>query len=216
MAPDAPGYGKSPDPDAYPDVGGYVDEVAILIERASERAAFVLGMSWGGVIAMEFALKYPDRVRGLILGDTTRGAGQSAIQAKAMLARAAELEEVGAPEFAKRRASRLLPTTTDPQAVQEVAQAMAASIRLPGYGYAARFMAQTDLTGRLHRITAPTLVIYGSEDIVTGKAESEAIAAAVPNSTLVEIAGAGHLCNQEKPEQFNAHTRNFIRNLEQL
>ena len=87
---------------------------------------------------------------------------------------------------------------------------MAASIRLPGYGHAARYMADTDLEPRLSAITAPTLVLYGTEDVVTGRAESEAIAARIPGARLVAIPDAGHLANQEAPGPFNAAVLEFL------
>lgn len=213
VARDAPGYAGSPDPEDPPGLDDYVDEAAALIERAGETAAFILGMSWGGVIAMQLSRRHPAMVRGLILGDSTRGSGQSEHQAAAMLARAAELGETGPAAFARRRVSRLLAPTATSEALAAAAEAMAGAIRLPGYDYAAQSMAATNLDGQLSSIGAPTLVIYGSEDVVTGKPESEAIAAQIAGSQLVVLPGAGHLANQEAPGEFNDRVRRFVAGL---
>ena len=214
MAYDAPGYGNSADPEHYPATRGYVDTVVEIIGQSENRRAYLLGMSWGGVVAMNVALSHPDLLAGLILGDSTRGSGQTPQQIAAMRARPRELADVGATEFARRRSERLLAPTADQAARQAASAAMAGSIRLPGYEYAARFMAETDLTGKLSAIDIPTLVLYGTEDVVTGRAESEAIAAEIPAATLRPIPDAGHLANQEQPTAFNNAVREFIHRVE--
>lgn len=207
LAWDAPGYAGSPDPSSYPGPQGYVEAIADVLDRAGIARTALLGMSWGGVLAAEFALARPDRVGALILGDSTRGSGRTPQQSEAMRARPGELDSLGAEEFARRRAQRLV---ADPAQADDVAAAMAASIRLPGYGHAARYMAATNLEPRLHAIAAPTLVVYGTDDIITGRVESEALAARISGAQTVPIPGAGHLANQEEPGLFNDAVRGFL------
>ncbi len=204
---DAPGYGESPDPPGPLSAADYADQIAGVLDRIGAGHAVVLGMSWGGVLAAEFALRHPKRVRALVLGDSTRGSGRTAAGAAAMRSRPDELATLGAREFCLARARRLV---ADPARVDAVADAMAAAIRLPGYGYAAAYMADTDHSTRLSQITAPTLVVYGALDEVTGRPESLAIAEAISGSRLVEIPDAGHLANQEAPEAFNAAVTDFL------
>ena len=130
-----------------------------------------------------------------------------------MRGRPAELLSLGAEAFAAKRAGRLLSSAATADDIAAVATAMADAIRLPGYAYAARFMAESNLTRKLSAITVPTLIVYGAEDVVTGKAESVAIGAEIAGSTLVEIPGAGHLSNQEQPQAFNAAVLRFVDNL---
>lgn len=204
---DAPGYADSPDPPEPLTAADYADRIAAVLDRVGAEHAVVLGMSWGGVLAAEFALAHPDRVRALVLGDSTRGSGRTVAGAAAMRSRPDELAAFGASEFCLARARRLV---ADPSQVEAVAAAMAAAIRLPGYGYAAAYMAATDHSGRLAQITAPTLVIYGARDEVTGRPESLAIAESIPDARLVEIPDVGHLANQEAPEAFNAAVTDFL------
>lgn len=63
---------------------------------------------------------------------------------------------------------------------------------------------------RAAAIDVPTLVICGAEDKVTPPALSEELAALIPNAQLRLVAGAGHLLNLEKPEEFNAAVERFI------
>lgn len=207
---DAPGYAASTDPGEAPGMDGYADAVATVLDGLGIRRASILGSSWGGVIATRFALRHPERLNALVLADSTRGSGTTADKAAAMRTRGAELAERGAVAFARARAPRLLSPTAPDGQVARVAEAMAAAIRLPGYGFAAESMAATDHTDAFGAVTAPTLVIVGEHDAVCPPAESRLIAAAVPGARYAEIPGAGHLSHQERPEAFAAAVRDFL------
>ncbi|KHL18560.1 UNVERIFIED_CONTAM: hydrolase, partial [Mumia flava] len=210
---DAPGYAGSPDSGAHLTMDDYADVAAEVIEAHGQGRAAVLGMSWGGVIAMRLAQRHPERVRALVLGDSTRGSGRSPETAAAMRSRAAELAEVGPDVFAQRRAARLLRTSAPADEVASQARAMASAIRLPGYGDATASMAATWLDGSLGTIDVPTLVLHGDDDRITGAPESEAIAAQIPGAVLRVVPEAGHLANTENPMAFDAHVRSFLRAL---
>jgi pimeloyl-ACP methyl ester carboxylesterase len=199
---DAPGYARSADPAAPPGMPGYAAAAARLL--IADRPAHVVGVSWGGVIATRLALDFPLLVRSLVLADSTRGSGRTAASRDNMLARPAELATAGPAAFAAARAPRLLSPSAPASLVARVSATMAGAIRLPGYRYAAASMAETDHSAELSRLALPVLVVAGSADTVAGVAESETIAAAIPHATLRVIEGAGHLANQERPEEFNA------------
>ncbi len=81
---------------------------------------------------------------------------------------------------------------------------MADSVRPPGYRPAAESMARTDLRGELHRVAAPTLVLCGEKDRITGPEASQVLAGGLHRTAYVIVKDAGHLANQEQPERFNA------------
>ncbi|MCX5313724.1 alpha/beta fold hydrolase [Streptomyces sp. NBC_00154] len=203
---DAPGYAASADPGRAPGLDGYADTAAALIRDRGGRA-HVLGVSWGGVIALRLAARHPDLVESLIVADSSRGSGTNPDKAAAMRARAAQLAAEGPDAFAAARGPRLVSADAPAELVERVVATMAASIRTPGYGYAADAMAETDLTDDLPTITAPALVLCGEQDTVTGTEESQAIAGGLTKSVYVTLSGAGHLSNQERPEAFNAWVR---------
>lgn len=210
LAWDAPGYARSPAPEQAPGMTGYAAAAAALLRERDAVPADVVGVSWGGVIATRLALEHPDVVRSLVLVDSTRGSGRTPEQAAAMRRRADELADVGPEAFAKARAPKLVSAEAPHELAERVAAAMARSIRLPGYAYAAASMAETDHDDVLGRISVPTLVIAGDRDVVTGVTESEAIAAAVPGARFEVIEGAGHLSNVERPQEFNRLVLEFL------
>ncbi|MEV5749257.1 alpha/beta fold hydrolase [Actinoallomurus sp. NPDC052308] len=210
LAWDAPGYARSAEPADAPGMAGYAAAAAALLRERGAAPAHVVGVSWGGVIATRLALDHPGLVRTLVLADSTRGSGRTEEKAAAMRRRAGELAAIGPEAFARARAPKLLSADAPEELVDRVATAMARSIRLPGYAYAAASMAETDHNGVLGRISVPALVVAGDRDVVTGVAESEAIAAAVPGARLEVIAGAGHLSNVERPEAFNRLLLEFL------
>jgi pimeloyl-ACP methyl ester carboxylesterase len=204
---DAPGYAASPDPDAAPGMSGYAAAAAALLRGGGP--ADIVGVSWGGVVATRLALMYPELVRSLVLADTTRGSGRTAQGRDGMAARSAALTADGPRDFAARRGPRLLSDRAAPELADRVVRTMAASVRQPGYGYAAAAMAETDHSAQLADIRVPVLIVVGEHDNVTGVPESQAVAAAIPGARLVVIPGAGHLANQERPAEFNRAVLEF-------
>jgi 3-oxoadipate enol-lactonase len=62
----------------------------------------------------------------------------------------------------------------------------------------------------LGRISVPTLVVVGEEDVLTPPAEAEAMVAAIPGSRVAVIPRAGHLSNLENPAAFNDAVAGFL------
>lgn len=200
---DAPGYGRSADPDGDLTLDDYADTAAAVI-RARAADAHVVGVSWGGVIALRLATRHPELVASLTVADSTPGSGTSPEKAAAMRARVPELERLGPRAFAEERGPRLLSPDAPPELVRRVVDTMADSIRTPGYRQAAESMAATDLRGELADVTAPTLVLCGDQDRITGPDASQVLAGGLHRTAYVIVKDAGHLANQEQPEHFNA------------
>ncbi|MFI2781102.1 alpha/beta fold hydrolase [Streptomyces sp. ALB3] len=207
---DAPGYARSPDPEAALGLDDYADAAAALIrERAT--TAHVLGVSWGGVIALRLATRHPELVASLIVADSSPGSGTDDDRAAGMRARADDLAELGPRAFAEARGPRLVSPGAPDALVRHVVDTMAASVRLPGYAYAAESMASADLRAELPSISAPTLVLCGEQDQVTGVEASQAIAGAIHRTAYVIVKDAGHLANQEQPGHFDAWVLSHLR-----
>ena len=211
---DAPGYRHSPDPSVEPGrawtLDDWADAAAWLIGQTGAGPADVLGVSWGGVTATRLAIRHPDLVRSLILADSSVGSGTSERGAAIMRERGAGVDEATLDEFAASRSPLLVHEGAPAELVAEVARLMAISVRQPFYTWACHSMADTDHRADLATIEVPTLVMVGSEDRVTPPKLSTQLAEGIPGAKLVKIAGAGHLANQERPEEFNRLVAHFL------
>ncbi|TDB88683.1 alpha/beta fold hydrolase [Actinomadura sp. KC216] len=206
----APGYAGSPGPARSPGLDGYVEEAAGLLRaELGPGPAHVVGVSWGGVIALRMAATRPDLVRSLTVIGASLGSGTTPERAAQMRERPADLARLGPEGFARERGPRLLSPDARAELVETVVTTMAEAVRLPGYAAAAEAMASADLRGDLPRISAPALVLAGAEDTVTGPERAREIAAGIPGTALVTVPGAGHLANQERPAIVNAWLRAF-------
>ncbi|GGK33848.1 hypothetical protein GCM10011591_01920 [Nocardia camponoti] len=215
---DAPGYGRSADPTVSANGAAenydHAVVVADLITKLGAEPVHLVGTSWGGVIATVVAAANPTLVRSLVLADSTRGSAVNEERVRAMRERIGELRELGGPAFAAARAKRLVSASCEVEVARAVESEMA-RVRLPGYSAAAEFMARTDTGGRLAAVSAPTLVLVGAEDVITGVDESRLLADAIPGASFGLILGAGHAAVQEKPVETAAHILRFWKTLDE-
>jgi len=185
------------------------DAHALLDALGIERFHFV-GLSMGGMIGQQLALRVPLRMATLTLADTTSRYP-------------AEARPVWEQRIALVRAQgmgALVPTTLErwftaafrERHIDTVA-GVAARIRatpVAGYLGCAHAISHIDLTARLPTIVCPTLVIVGADDQGTPPAMAEEIVRAIESSRLEVIPAAAHLSNIEQPERFNALLRGFL------
>jgi 3-oxoadipate enol-lactonase len=194
---------KPPWPVSMPELAG--DAVRVL-DACGIDAAHVYGLSMGGMVAQEMAIRFPDRVRGLVLGGSTAG-GPRAIRPtlgewRALLsAMAGGLAEPGRPWLAGAVFSEEF-RRDQPERVRELLKFFAAH-RAPPYGAAAHFLASVyhDTVARLPLIQSPTLVMHGEEDAMAPLANARMIADRIPDADLCVVPGAGHAYGLEKPEE---------------
>jgi pimeloyl-ACP methyl ester carboxylesterase len=197
---DMPGHGRSEapdDPSAY-SVASFLAAMLDLVDGAGAERAVFLGHSLGGYLSLDLALAHPDRTAGLVLVDTGPGYRNDAARDgwnRMAAAYARDLETKGLAG---------LPGGEELSAgVHETAT---------GLVHAARnVLAQHDahVIDGLASITAPTLVVVGSEDEPFVKG-SHYMAGKIPNARLAIIDGAGHAPPMSHPDEFNAVVRQFL------
>jgi 3-oxoadipate enol-lactonase len=114
------------------------------------------------------------------------------------------------PDFAKERIPLVLRPDIDAQSLNEAIYAMA---RKDPEAYLASWQAtwSPDYRTMLHTIIHPTLVVSGSLDNITPKVLSEELAVNIPNARHVDIEGAGHISNLDKPDEFNNLLLEFLK-----
>jgi pimeloyl-ACP methyl ester carboxylesterase len=179
------------------------DTVAVM-DAAKLKRASVYGLSLGAMIAQYVALRYPDRVRALVLGASTAGGSTH------------ELPEPEVMEFLRRRPSMpaeeaiwaSVPynygTATRERHADRIGEDIAQRLRFPinPAGYRAQLAAAWgfDARDRLHEVSVPTLVLHGDEDRIVPLANGEMLAAAIPGAQLETLEGAGHIYPTDVPE----------------
>jgi pimeloyl-ACP methyl ester carboxylesterase len=198
---DLPGCGLSPTPlipARLQRIAALVTEVmdALDLERAD-----ILGYSFGGVVAMELAHRFPDRVHRLILASTVPGA-PAAVPHPAVFA----LMLSPLRYYHRRAAELIIPLIAGGRTAYDRRQ-MRAGLhdRLkrppPVRGYAYQLLAMSAFTSWpwLHRIPHRTLIVHGRDDPVSPALNGRLLTATMPNARLLMVAGGGHLLLLDEP-----------------
>jgi 3-oxoadipate enol-lactonase len=209
IALDHPGYGDSaPCTDASPDT--FAEAAVAALDALDLDRAHVCGLSLGGVIAIAMHARAPERIASLVLADSfARHPDGPAILQRSLDGAA----KMGMRGLAEARAAMLLAAGAPPSVRGEVVETMA-RIDPAAYALAAKVVWLADQRARAKAIGCPTLVLCGSEDLVTPPALSEELKQLIPGAGLVEIAGAGHLPNLEAPAVFNRVVDAFLSEVE--
>jgi pimeloyl-ACP methyl ester carboxylesterase len=220
---DTRGHGRTTAPAAmeqYSLARDYVADQLALMDHLGIGQAYVGGLSMGGMIAQEFALQHPDRVKALLLFDTGPGMGGLRRDA-AQLAQFQKMREM----------MQLLARTKGMSAIIDAMRISPAAFRPAGGGalpesvrthvenmkkmsvdgYLGGSKAMQDWSGsldRLHAITAPALVLVGEQDNLL--AASQAIHGKIAGSRFVLLRNSGHGTNMWRPDAFIAETLDFL------
>jgi pimeloyl-ACP methyl ester carboxylesterase len=202
IALDLPGFGESEPPQQAWDVDSYARfMVAFLDELAVERAHLV-GHSHGGRVSIALAADDPQRVGRLLLVDSAgippkRGFHYRRRVAVAKLGRA--IAKVGGRPG--RRLQARMRARVASRDYLEASEAMRGTFRA---------VIATDLSDRLPRIAAPTLLVWGDQDEDTPLWMAERMEALIPDAGVVVLRGAGHYSYSDSPGQFRAVARRFL------
>ena len=208
---DAPGAGRSSDPPETFGMAGYADCLAGFIAELGLERPDVVGLSFGGALAIELARRHPTVARRLVLVSAYAGWAGSlpADVTEQRLRQALVLADLSPDEFV----DALLPTMFSAETSQDMIDAFAASMRAfhpIGFRAMARASAE-DLRDALPCVEVPTLLVYGDHDVRAPLTIAEHLHAAITGSTLVVLPGAGHVCNVEAAEDFNIAVSRFLR-----
>jgi pimeloyl-ACP methyl ester carboxylesterase len=178
------------------------DAVSVLDAAVIQRA-HIYGISLGGMVAQQVALRHPDRVSSLVLGATTAGGrharGPKPEVVEFLRRRLSMHHEEAAWDSVQFNYSERCRTEHPDRIKEDVAQRL--TNRFPAEAYRAQMWAAMthDTSGRLSRIRAPTLVVHGGEDAMIPIINGRIIAELIPGAELLELPGTGHLYPTETP-----------------
>jgi pimeloyl-ACP methyl ester carboxylesterase len=170
-----------------------------VLDEAGIDGAYVLGASLGGMIAQELAAAAPDRVEKLVLCCTTPGGGATVPMPEVTVRLFAEAGSLP-PDVALRRfVENALAPSAPQELVEELYRRRAANPPDP-VGWPAQAAAGMGFAGVDGAITAPTLLLTGTEDNVVDPRNSDVLAERIPGARLERIPGTGHLFFWEQPD----------------
>ena len=192
----------------------YARLVVALLDSLRLPSAVLVGHSMGGAIAAEVALRYPARVRGLVLIDAAGfGVRWPAMLRVGRWRGAGRVARVIRGRWVTARVLRFM--YADPKKVteQDVDQ-YDAPVTEPGYeralaGVLRQFRFDT-LVGRLGTVAAPTLVVWGGDDRLIPVRDGSRLAAELPRSVFEIIPHTGHAAAEESPDEVNKLLISFL------
>jgi pimeloyl-ACP methyl ester carboxylesterase len=208
------GFGFSDQPAHRYRNADYVRLVVALLDSLGISSAVLVGHSMGGTIAADVALAHPDRVRGLVL---INAAGYGVRWPGVMkIARWPFIGAVATTFRGRWFTERILRSTyADPAKVTESdIDQYYAPVPQPAFGRALRGVLREfrfdSLAGRLGRVQAPTLVLWGTADRWIPVRDGARFARELPRSEFVVIDRSGHNAHEESPDRVNQLLLDFL------
>ena len=205
------GVGRSDlPPGPYP-IATMAADAAAVLDAAGVEKADVYGVSMGGMIAQEFALQYPDRVRKLILGCTACG-GPKVVRAEAEVNQVLMMRGAMTMEEGIQIAVPYIYDSGTPRArIDEDLEIRRRTYPKPeAYAYQLQGILAWESYSRLAQIKAPTLVIHGETDRLVPAGNGKLIAESIAGSKLVMIPHASHLYTTDQPEASDRAVMDFL------
>jgi len=197
---------------------------------------YLLGHSWGGVLAMEYAIRYPDRVSHLLLMNTAPASradyllllrelpqkrGHGDIEKMKALAASAEYAEGDLEADAEYYRIHFRATLRQSEQIERVVRSLRLSLTPEGILKSRRIEARLydetwlledyNLLPQLERLRIPTLIIHGDHDHIPGECAAH-IAQAISGSRLVVLEDCGHFSYLERPEEVRQEITEFFDN----
>jgi pimeloyl-ACP methyl ester carboxylesterase len=198
-------------------IADMADDVAGLLDGLEVDRAHLLGISMGGLIAQEFALRHPTRLDKLVLTGTGTGPGRARFDPTSIWSFVKQ-HDTGGLTFAAQQFLWLFSTDflQNHQAVDETLALLGSNpnpVSPEAYERQAAAYAQYDELDRVGQIGAPTLVLTGERDRLTPPWIGRELAEAIPGAKfrLVKGPGASHVLPLERPDDFNKIVLSFLK-----
>lgn len=208
---DMPGCGRSSDPPETFRLPDYADCLAGFIDGLGLERPHVLGLSFGGGLALELYRRHPSIPKTLVLAGAYAGwAGSLPPEVvEQRLQQALREADLPPEEWLPGYMPGMFSESAPQDMIDEVMSIMS-GVRPVGLRVGLRGFAEADLRDVLPHIEVPTLLLYGDADKRSPLPVARDLHAQIPGSTLVVLPGVGHLSNVEAADQFNREVRDFL------
>lgn len=187
-------------------VTGLVDYVSDFVQYKGYQKVNILGNSLGGHIALLYVISHPHKVRTVIL------TGSSGLFESAM---GTSFPKRGDYEFMKKKTESTFydPRIATKELVDEVFDIVNDRNKAIRIIATAKSAVRHNLGDKLHRISAPTLLVWGEDDQITPAFVGEKFNELIENSELILLPKCGHAPMMEHPALFNKHLEDFLQNV---
>ncbi|HEV3011586.1 MAG TPA: alpha/beta fold hydrolase [Burkholderiales bacterium] len=199
---DARGYGDSDDYEGPLQFEYFTGDVLRLAEHFKEQKFHLVGLSMGGRIARNVALRAPERLHSLVLISTNPGFDAMSSE---HIKRFVTERRNSTPQTLR----RLLGSRPNHAAYTELLDSVS-RIHEVSYQKALEASVAQDRAAPIEQIRVPTLVIAGEEDTVYPPELAREMARRIPGAELLMLERTGHLANLEQPERFNKTVFDFL------
>ena len=216
IAYDPRGAGRTEAPDVHYSTETLADDLAGLLNAISIESVHIMGASMGGMIAQQFALRYPQRIRSLILACTKFG-GPHDIPVDAEILEYWEHPKQLPPEESIRQSLRFGMSQefidNNPDLIKQIINK---ALESPRHVTTQSAMRQVEAIlghntyDRLPEIKAPTLVIHGDADRMSPVGNARILASRIPNAELVILKKMGHGFMIEAFDESNRIVLDFL------
>jgi pimeloyl-ACP methyl ester carboxylesterase len=212
---DAPGAGRSSDPPETFRLPDYADCLAAFINALGLARPHVVGLSFGGALALELYRRHPAMPASLILASAYAGwAGSLPYEiAEQRLRKTLQAADAPSEQRVQSMILTMFSSSSPPESIEEFRRIML-DIHPAGLRAMARSVAEADLRDMLPGITVPTLLLYGDQDVRAPLTVAQDMHARIPASRLVVLQGVGHMSSVEAPERWNAEVRTFLKSVQ--
>ncbi|MBC8345240.1 MAG: alpha/beta hydrolase [Candidatus Marinimicrobia bacterium] len=208
------GVGHSSVPEGPYTIDMMMDDLVGLMKSLSIEKASFLGASMGGFMAMEMAIRHPEKVDKLVLLSTTAGGKEHVSMSMKTLMKLLKAPE-GAPREVIRDRLTLAYTDNFMNDKKRVEHLIDLRLQNPqpkaGYDAQAAIGPKFDASDRIHTITTPTFIGHGRDDILVPVENAENMHKKIPNSTLKIYEGLEHQFFVEDYDTFNKDIIEFLK-----
>jgi pimeloyl-ACP methyl ester carboxylesterase len=174
-----------------------------LLDAAGAEQAHIVGLSFGGVVAQEIAIRHPQRVRSLVLASSTAGGERYVPPDRAIRDFLGRLAELPAEEGLWASVPYLYAATTcrrhGPLIGEDIAHRLAGRLDPRSYDRQHAAARAHDAGARLSRIAPPTLVLHGEEDRILPLENGRRLADGIAGAQFVPVAGGAHAFPTDVP-----------------
>ena len=211
---DQRGSGLSGKPDMPYSIAMLADDTAALMDHLRITRAHIIGVSMGGMIAQEFALRHPQKVRSLVLGCTTPGGPNSIRMGGDALTSAYSTRPMTAEERGKALAEAAFTKgylLKHPEIIASMIESRRSRpIDNSAFPHRMKAAQEHNTYDRLGEIRSPTLVITGKDDALISWENSRILAERIKGAEQVILEPAGHCFWMEKPKESHDAIAGFV------